>query len=65
MADIKFCSIKDWSALSGIQRSSTYEMLADGRLKAKKFGAKVLIDVEHGLAFIRDLPPAIIGKQAT
>jgi hypothetical protein len=63
VADIKFCSIKDWTKISAIGRSSTYQMLADGRLKAKKFGAKVLIDVPAGLAFIASLPDAQFGQR--
>jgi excisionase family DNA binding protein len=57
-----YCTIAQWCQLSGIGRSTTYELLASGDLTAKKLGARVLIDVEHGLAFIRNLPDAKIGQ---
>jgi len=53
-------SIIDWCALSGMGRSSTYEALGAGHLRAVKAGARTLIDVPHGLAWLDSLPPAII-----
>jgi len=54
----KYCSIADWSALSGMSRSVTYERLATGHLRAIKLGVRTLIDVEHGLGYLKSLPIA-------
>ena len=61
-----FCSIPRWCALSGLSRSVCYQMIGDGRLRAVKCGARTLIDVTAGLAFLNSLPTAVIrmGKQA-
>jgi hypothetical protein len=40
-------------------RSVAYEELAKGNLQAVKLGKRTLIDVEHGLAWMRSLPPMI------
>jgi hypothetical protein len=41
-------------------RRSIYDALGRGHLKAIKCGAKTLIDVAHGLAWLSSLPPAKI-----
>jgi hypothetical protein len=56
----KFAPIEAWSTISGISRRVTYEKLGTGELKAVKVGARTLIDVDHGLAYMRALPPAKI-----
>jgi hypothetical protein len=43
-----------------MRRSATYNALGRGDLKAIKVGARTLIDVEAGLAWLRSLPPAQI-----
>ncbi len=53
-------TIANWCALSGMGRSTTYEALSAGHLRAVKLGARTLIDVAHGLAWLDSLPPAII-----
>jgi hypothetical protein len=50
----------DWRVISGMSRRTTYEELGRGNLKAIKVGARTLIDVEAGLAWLRSLPPAKI-----
>jgi len=45
-------------------RSSTYEALARGDLRAIKLGTRTLIDVAHGLAWLASLPAARIGATA-
>jgi hypothetical protein len=50
-----FASISDFAIISGISRSSIYSLLGEKKLKAVKFGAKVLVDVEYGLSMIRNL----------
>jgi hypothetical protein len=56
----KFAPIEQWTIISGIPRRTTYERLGTGDLKAIKVGARTLIDVEAGLAWLRSLPPAVI-----
>jgi hypothetical protein len=56
----KFATIDSWVAMSGIGRRSTYGYLGTGELKAVKVGARTLIDVEAGLAWLRSRPPAVI-----
>jgi len=51
-----FCTLPAWFALSGMSQRSTYEELAAGNLRAVKRGSRTLIDVEHGLAWLRSLP---------
>jgi hypothetical protein len=51
-----FCTIEDWLTISGMGRRSTYEALGSGGLRAIKRGSRTLIDVEHGLAWLRSLP---------
>ncbi len=64
MSDLPlYCSIGRWCELSGIGRSRTYELLASGRLAAKKLGTRTLIDVRHGMEFIGSLPPAEIHRK--
>jgi hypothetical protein len=54
----KFATITDWSVLTGMGRSLVYEALARGDLRAVKLGKRTLIDVDHGLAWMRSLPIA-------
>jgi hypothetical protein len=55
----KFATITDWCDLSGMGRSVVYEELAKGNLRAVKVGKRTLIDVEHGLTWLRGLPPLV------
>jgi excisionase family DNA binding protein len=56
----RLASIKDWCRVSGMGRTTVYQRIASGELKAVKLGARVLIDVEQGLQWIASLPPADI-----
>ena len=56
----EFAPIPVWRAISGMGRSRTYEELGAGNLRAIKCGGRLLIDVRHGLAFLRALPAAEI-----
>lgn len=60
LATPAYATIAAWCALSAMGRSSTYEALARGDLRAKKLGARTLIDVPHGLAWLDSLPPPAI-----
>lgn len=53
-------TVAAWCVLSGMSRSTTYEALGAGHLRAVKLGTRVLIDVPHGLAWLNSLPPATI-----
>jgi hypothetical protein len=41
-----------------MSRRTTYQWLAEGRLKAVKLGTKTLMDLEHNLAVLQSLPAA-------
>ena len=56
----QFATIATWCALTGMSRRVVYEQLGLGNLKAIKVGARTLVDVPHGLAYMRSLPPAKI-----
>lgn len=60
----QFARIRVWTVLSGMGRSTTYKRIAAGDLRAVKCGASTLIDVPHGLAYIRALPEAKIRAPA-
>jgi hypothetical protein len=55
-----FASIEDWCVISGMSRRTTYERLGSGELRAVKLGSKTLVDVPHGLSWLRSRPPAVI-----
>jgi hypothetical protein len=58
---LKYCSMETWTSLSGMSRSRSYDALKAGDLRAKKQGTRLLIDVDHGLAWIASLPDARFG----
>ena len=49
-----------WCAESGMGRSKAYEEISAGRLRAVKCGRLLLIDIERGLADLRERPQATI-----
>lgn len=55
-----YATIPEWCRLSGVGRSSTYEALGAGQLRARKLGSRTLIDVAHGLAWLDTLPMAAV-----
>ncbi len=55
-----FASIDDWCRLSGMGRRVVYNKLGTGELRAVKVGTRTLVDVQHGLAYLRSCPPARI-----
>lgn len=55
-----YAPVPEWCRISGMGRSKTYEGLGVGDLRAIKVGARTLIDVSHGLAWLKSLPPAVI-----
>jgi hypothetical protein len=56
----RYAPISDWCFISGMSRSTTYEALGRGDLKAIKLGVRTLIDVEAGLEWLGSLPAADI-----
>lgn len=60
VATPRYAPLSVWCPLSGMSRSTTYEALGDGRLRAIKLGSRTLIDVEHGLAYLASQPTAKI-----
>jgi hypothetical protein len=56
----RYAPITDWCAISGMGRSSVYEALGRGDLRAIKLGVRTLIDVEAGLAWLASMPTAKI-----
>ena len=59
----KYAPISGWTEISGMSRTTTYEWLGRGDLRAIKLGTRTLIDVEHGLAQLASLPQAQIRPQ--
>lgn len=55
-----FTSIKNWTEISGLGRTTTYYLIKEQRLKAIKAGRRTLIDVEAGMAYLRSQPAADI-----
>ena len=55
-----YATVPEWCRLSGVGRSSTYEALGAGHLRARKLGTRTLIDVAHGLAWLDSLPVATV-----
>jgi excisionase family DNA binding protein len=49
-------SVSQAMARYGVGRTKIYELLGDGSLKARKLGAKTLIDVEAADRFFLSLP---------
>ena len=60
-----YATMADWLTLSGMSRSGTYEALGRGDLRAIKLGARTLIDVQHGLAWLASLPTASVRPHGT
>jgi hypothetical protein len=56
----QFATIDNWCNLSGMGRRTVYDELGLGNLKAVKVGARTLIDVEAGLAWLRSQPAPVI-----
>lgn len=48
-----------------MSRSRTYEELAAKHLRGVKYGRRVLIDVRHGLEYLRSLPAVKVRPRTT
>jgi hypothetical protein len=62
MEDItpKFATITRWCQISGMGRTRVYEEAGAGNIRIIKVGGRSLVDVPHGLAWMRSLPSATI-----
>src|SRR5215208_5967739 len=60
----QFAPIPGWCQISGLGRTKTYEEAGAGNLRIVKVGGRSLVDVAHGLAWLRSLPNAPIGPLA-
>ncbi|HUN01065.1 MAG TPA: hypothetical protein PLI96_11360 [Halothiobacillus sp.] len=60
----KFTTVRGWCDLTGMGRTNTFAALARGDLTAIKQGAKTLIDVDAGLAWLNSLPRARYHRPA-
>lgn len=56
-----YITIRDWTALTGIGRGKTYDLLSSGTLRAVKAGKRTLIDMATGRAYLASLPTATIS----
>lgn len=50
-------SVNNWSAAADVSRSSTYELIADNKIKSVKFGGKRII-LTHPREFLESLAGA-------
>ncbi len=65
MSDPKYVPIVAWAEMTGMTRTAIYHALVRGDLRAIKQpgGRRTLIDVEHGLAWLRSQPSAVFGTR--
>lgn len=52
------CSIKKFSDLTDLGRSTIYEAIKDGSLVARKMGKRTVITAPDGMRWLKSLPPA-------
>ncbi len=55
-----FVVLDEWMRISGDGRSTSYEKIRDGRLRAVRDGGRLKIDLQHGLEHLRSLPRAVL-----
>ncbi len=55
-----YATVPGFGGLTGMSRTAIYEALGRGDLRAIKLGARTLIDVSHGLAWLASLPTATV-----
>jgi hypothetical protein len=63
--DLPFYTIPEWKRLAKCGFTKTYELIANGQLKAKKFGTTTLIDGPSARALLASLPDAPRSAPAT
>lgn len=60
----KYLSIADTCRTFGIGKTVLYRLIGEGRIVARKAGAKTLIDAETAATWASSLPAANIGRPA-
>jgi hypothetical protein len=53
-----FAGLSTWCELSGLPATTTYSLIESGRLHAARVEGKLIVDVKHGLRYLRSLPEA-------
>jgi excisionase family DNA binding protein len=56
------CTVAEAAQASGLGRTTIYEMIGEGRLRTRKFGARTLIMVDSLLAAIEAAPRSIAER---
>lgn len=51
------------SALGGLGKTKVYELIAEGKLKARAIGGRTVVDAQSVRAFYESCPPAPIGQK--
>jgi excisionase family DNA binding protein len=60
-----FATVAGFCDLTGLGKTTVYEMMAAGHLQAVKAGSRTLIEVQPGLDYLRSLPPANVRLPKT
>ena len=55
------CSIKKFADLTDFGRSTIYEAIKDGSLRARKMGKRTVITAPDGMHWLKSLPSASSG----
>lgn len=55
-----WCTIQGWCVFTGMSNGATYNAMSRGDLVTRKYGKRTLIDVQKGLMWLNNLPPADI-----
>ena len=59
-----YASVQDLTTIIGLGRTSIYEMLARGELRAIKIGKRTLVDVAAARQFMAAQPVAVFTSKA-
>ena len=54
-------TVQDACKATGLGRTTLYSLIADGKLDARKSGARTLIMADSVQRFVNELEPALIG----
>lgn len=58
-------TVADAVKVSGLGRTTLYELIGAGKIEARKAGGRTLIPAESLRSYIANLPPATIGGNAS
>ena len=51
----RYVSVSDWTAMTGIGKTKSFDLIKRGKLRTIKLDRKRLIDVEASIAFLETL----------